>query len=238
MMRAQSHVVGVALLLGLTVVALGGLTLVVGSIVDAGTASADATRVADELDTALRPVETTGPRTRQVHFTDGSLHTVHRDLCLLENGSVVEGYGVGALVFETGDRRVAFLAGAVVRGQGDGAWLASDPPITASERTAVLVAGVPRLEAGDLAVGAGRSAAVRLRTNVSHRRTDLGRGEYGVAIETSTPRPFARYFSDQNASVTVRDMDGDGVPSVVATYADRRRGYLVVHNLSLEVHGG
>jgi hypothetical protein len=237
-MRAQSHVVGVAVLLGLTVVALGGLTLAVGSLVDAGTASADATRVAEELDTALQPVETTGPRTRPVHFTDGKLHTVRRDVRILENGSVVEGYGAGALVFETGDRRVAFLAGAVVRGRGDGAWLRSEPPITASRPNAVLVVGVPRLGAGDLAVSAGRSAAVRLRTNVSHRRTALGQGRYGVAIETVTPRPFARYFSEQGASVTVRDLDGDGVGSVVATYTDRRRGYLVVHDLSLEVNGG
>lgn len=62
-MRGQSHVVGVALLLGISVVALGSLTVVVGSLVDAGTASANAMRVADEMDGALRPVETTGHRT-------------------------------------------------------------------------------------------------------------------------------------------------------------------------------
>lgn len=237
-MRGQSHVVGVALLLGITVVALGGLTLTVGSLVDSGTASADATRVADELDAALQPVETTGPRTRPVHFTGGSLQAVERDARLLENGSVVASHSVGALVFEAGDRRVAFLAGAVVRGRGDAAWLVSEPPVVASDRDPVLVAGVPRLESGHVAVGGEGGTTASLRTNVSHDRTDLGRGHYGVAIETETPRPFERYFADQNASVSRSDIDGDGTESVVATYPGKRRGYLVVHNLSLEVTHG
>jgi hypothetical protein len=237
-MRAQSHVVGVALLLGITVVALGGLTLTVGSLVDAGTASADAARVADELDAALEPVETTGPQTGQVHFAGGTLRTVERDVRILENGSTVRRHGAGALVFETGARRVAFLAGAVVRGDAGGAWLVSEPPITESAHNAVLVAGVPKLDAADLAVGGAGPTTARLRTNVSHARTDLGRGNYGVAIETVTPRPFERYFARQNASVSLSDLDGDGVESVVATYPGQRRGYLVVHNLSLEVNRG
>jgi hypothetical protein len=236
-MRAQSHVVGVALLLGITVVALGGLTLAVGALVESGTASADAARVADELDAALRPVETTGHRTGAVRFAGGRLRSVDRQVRLLENGSVVESHSVGALVYETGDRRVAFLSGAVVRGGRGGAWLVSEPPVTASERNAVLVAGVARLGTGDVAVAGSGPTTAWLRTNVSHARTDLGDGNYGLAVETATPRPFERYFADQNASVARADLDGDGVGSVVATYAGRRRGYLVVHDLSLEVNG-
>jgi len=237
-MRAQSHVVGVALLLGITVVALGGLTVAVGALVDAGTASADAARVADELDAALQPVETTGYRAARVHFTGGSLHTVEREVRLLENGSVVDTRSVGGLVFESGDRRIAYLAGAVVRGRPGAAWLAADPPVTASERNAVLVAGVPRLGAGHVAVSGEGGTAVTLATNVSHTRTDLGTGKFAVAIETATPGPFERYFEGQNASVSRVDFDGDGVESVVAEYPGQRRGYLVVHDLSLEVNGG
>lgn len=236
-MRAQSHVVGFALLLGVTVVALGGLTLAVGSLVDATTASADADRVADGFDAALRPVETTGPRAGQVRFADGTLRTVERDLRVLENGSVIDSRAVGGLVFDAGDRRVAFLAGAIVRGRGEGAWLGSTPPITASEHNPVLVVGVPRLQAGDVAVG-GEETSVTLRTNVSHTRVDLGDGRYSVAIETTTPRPFERYFREHNASVSRSDIDGDGVESVVASYPGRRQGYVVVHDLSLGVDGG
>jgi hypothetical protein len=237
-MRAQSHVVGVALLLGVSVVALGGLTVAVGTLVDAGAASADAARVAEELDAALQPVEATGPRTGRVQFTGGRLHTVQREVRLLENGSVVDSRAVGGLVFDSGDRRVAFLAGAIVRGRPGHAWLVADPPVTASGRNSVVVAGVSRLEAGHVAVSGDGGASVTLETDVSHARTDLGNGQFGVAVETTTPRPFERYFSDQNASVSRVDLDGDGVESVVATYPGQRRGYLVVHNLSLEVNGG
>jgi hypothetical protein len=237
-MRAQSHVVGVALLLGLTAVALGGLTAATGALVDSGTASADTARVADELDAAIQPVETTGQHARRVHFADGSLQSVEREVRVLENGSVVAAHTTGALVFETGDRRVAVAAGAVVRGQPGGAWLVTDPPVTSSERTAVLVVGVPRLEAGHVAIAGEGATSVTLATNVSHARTDLGTGNFAVAVETTTPRPFERYFEGQNASVSRTDFDGDGVESVVATYPGRRQGYLVVHNLSLEVASG
>ncbi len=237
-MRAQSHVVGVALLLGVTVVALGSLTVAVGVLIDAGTASADATRVADELDSALQPVETTGPHTGRVHFTGGSLYTVEREVRVRNGSGVVASRSVGGLVFESGDRRVAFLAGAVVRGQRGNAWFAADPPILASERTAVLVAGVPRLEAGDTAVSGEGGTTATLETNVSHDRVALGEDNYSVAIETTTPRPFERYFEEQNASVRRTDFDGDGVESVVAGYPGQRDGYLVVHNLSLEVTSG
>ena len=237
-MRAQSHVVGVALLLGVTAVALGTLTVTVGELVESSTASADAARVADELDAALQPVETTGPHAGQVHFAGGSLGSVEREIRVLENGSVVAGHSAGALVFESGDRRVASVAGAVVRGRPGAAWFTARPPILASNRTSVLVVGVPRLGVDHVAVAGRGGTTVTLRTNLSHARTDLGEGNFAVAVETATPRPFERYFESQNATVTRQDLDGDGIESVVAEYPGRRQGYLVVHDLSLEVAGG
>jgi len=249
-MRAQSHVVGVTLLLGVTVVALGSLTIVAGTLLEAGSASADATRVAGELDETLRPVETTGPRVGQVHFAGGTLSTVQREIRIINRSGpgVITEESVGGLVFEASDRRVAYVGDAVVAGQPGSAWLESGLPITSSERNGVLVVGVPRLQAGDVTVGGTRASmsdagtgggtTVTLATNVSHDRVDLGTGNFSVAVETETPRPFERYFEAQNATVTRQDFDGDGVESVVAEYPHQRRGYMVVHNLSLEVHGG
>jgi hypothetical protein len=238
MSRAQSHVVGVALMLAVAVVAVGGLTAVVGSLVDGQTANADATRVADGMDDALRPLSTTGPHTGRVQFASGQLGTAERDLRVLENGSVVASVPVDALVFESADRRVAYVAGAVVRGRPDNAWFRTDPPVSGSERNGVLVVSAPRLGAdGDSVAGTG-SAAVTLRTNVSHDRRSLGTGRYTVAIETATPGPFVRHFRARNATVGRRDLDGDGTPSVVATFPGQRRAYLAVHDLSLEVADG
>ena len=237
-MRAQSHVVGVALMLGLAVVALGALTVGVGSVVDSQASNADTTRVGEQLGTALEAVERTGRATHQLSFTEGTLWTADRTLRILENETVTAEHDVDALVFESGDRRVASLAGAVVRGQGENVWLLEEPPITSSNRTDVLVVGVPILNADHVAVGGQGGVTTTLRTNVSHKQTDLGVSEFAVAVETETPEAFERYFERHGATTQRQTFAGDETESVVATFPGQRQAYLVVHTLELEVHGG
>jgi hypothetical protein len=238
-MRAQSHVVGVALMLGLTVVALGALTLGVGTVLESQAGSADANRVATAMEEGLDGVEHTGAHSRQIAFSQGSVGTEPRTLRVLDgNGTVRRQYQVDALVFEGSDRRVASVAGAVVRGDADNAWLTAEPPVTSSEQTDVLVVGVPVLNAGSVGVSGRGGVQATLETNVSHTRETLGTGEYAVAIETETTAPFERYFETQNATTTRRQFDGDQFESVVARYPGQRQGYLVVHDLSLEVNRG
>lgn len=237
-MRAQSHVVGVALMLGLAVVALGALTVGVGSVVDSQASNADVTRVAEVLGEALEGVERTGPATHQLSFTDGTLSTADRTLRVLENDTVVTREAVDALVFESGDRRVASVAGAVVRGQEGNAWLVDGPPITSSNRTDVLVVGTPVLNTGHRTVSGQGGVTTTLQTNVSHAEYDLGTGEFAVAIETETPAAFERYFETQGATTERRTFPGDERESVVANYPGQRQAYLVVHDLQLEVHSG
>ena len=236
-MRAQSHVVGVALLLGLATVALGALSVGVGGLLDAQAANADAERVATDLDAALQGVERTGYHSHDVTFTEGRLGTADRTLRIIKNGTVVRSHDVDALVFERDDRRVTAVAGAVIRGTGDNAWLVSQPPISHSETSSVLVVGAPVLDAGHVAV-AGRDSRATLETDVSHTDHELGPGEYAVAIETATPGPLERYFERQNATTTRRTFAGDDHESVVARYPGTRDGYLVIHDLNLEVNHG
>ncbi|MEF8885833.1 MAG: type IV pilin [Haloarculaceae archaeon] len=236
--RGQSSVVGVALLLAATVVALGVLTASVGTLVSDHAARADAERVAADVDDALRPVETTGHRTGEVRFAEGSLRTVDRDLHVLKNGTREATVPVGGLVYARDDRRVRSVAGAVVRGRGDNAWPVAGPPIVGSERAEVLVIGAAALNASDGSVGGDRVRA-ELVTNVSHDRRYLGRGTYEVAVETAVPTAFETAFRELGASnIDRRDVDGDGLPSVVATFPGTRRGYLVVHDMRLEVGDG
>lgn len=233
MIRGQSHVVGVALMLSLTILALGAITAGVGTLFEAQAASADAGRVADDLDAAIQPVEQTGPGTGRVAFSDGQISTVDRGVRVMRNGSVIREIEAGALVFTADDRRVASVAGAIVRGQGSGSWLVRDPPLAASDGEGVLVVSAPKLNgSGQAVAGAGQAT---LRTDVSHDRTALGTGTFGVAIESETPAAFERYFEREGVPTTRRDFDGDGVDSVVAAYPGTRRGYLVVHDLGLEV---
>jgi len=237
-MRAQSHVVGVALLLGIAVVALGGLTVGVGSLVDSQASAADANRVADSMDEAFRGIDRAGTHSQQVAFSDGHLATAERTLRILKDGSVIETRPVDALVFEHGDRQVTAVAGALVQRHGASAWLVSEPGVTDSEANNVIVVGAPVLNAGHVAVGGTGGVSATLRIDPTHTEYDLGTGEFAVAVETETPGPFERYFAGQNATTQRRTFAGDDHVSVVAHYPGDRRGYLVVHDLSLEVGDG
>jgi len=236
--RGQSHVVGVVLLLGLTITGLTALTAGIGAVVQENAATADANRVAADLAATFDPVETTGRHDGSVTVTAGRLRTVERDLRVLNGSGVVRRVPVGGLVFESGDERVAYVADTVVRGAGGRAWLHEPPPITASRGDGVLVVSAARLNASDVAVDGDGGRSVGLETRVSHDRTALGNGTFRVAIETATPGALERWFRSRGASVSRRDFDGDGVPSVVARFPGERVGYLVVHDLHLEVRGG
>lgn len=235
---AQSHVVGVVLLLGLTVVALGGLTTVVGSVVDGHTATADETRVARTFETKLRPVEQTGHRTARVRFTEGRLTTTDRELRVRNGSGVRRVVDVDGLLYESGDSRVAFVSGSVVRGTRGNAWLERRLPVTATRDDTALIVGAPVLNESGASVSGTGGVTARVRVNVSHSRETLPADNYSVAVETATPRPLAESLQRVGATTHRTDLDGDGVPSVVARFPGRRRLYLVVHDMRTEVDGG
>lgn len=231
--RAQSHVVGVALLLAITTVSLGVLTAGVGTVVQSNAAAADANRVADTF-VGLQPSKSAGTERHRLAFGAGSLQVVDRTVRVLDGDDVVASHRADALVFESGDRRVTFLAGAVIRGGGDAARLTDRPPLSTAD--SLLVVGLPVLNASgsDTVTGSG-ATRLTLETNTSHDRQQLGEGQYRVAVETSTPSAWEAYFATVGADTTRRVFDDDGVPSVVATFPGERTAYLVVHDTRLEV---
>ena len=237
--RGAAQVVGVAILLGLTVVSLGALTAGIGAVIDENAASADAARVADGMAGALESVERTGRSRETLAFTEGRVRTVDRQFRIINGTRTVRTLDAGALVWTSGDHRVAFVAGAVVNGPPGNAVLHAAPPITASRGgdDGVLVIGAPRLGTDRRTVSGVGGTTVPLRTNVTHDRADLGVSTFRVAIETRTPAAVASHLREQGATVTRRDIDDDGVPSVVARYPGERRAYLVVHDLNLSIGG-
>ena len=236
--RAQSHIVGVVLLLGITTIALGGLTTVVGSIIDGQTATADERRVANALDSEFRPVEQTGSNRVDVRFSEGRLRTVDRELRVLNDSGVEREHDVGGLVYTSGANRVGFVGGAVTRGKPGNAWLVRGPPVTVTRDNDTLVVGAVTLGERGATVSGSGGVTARLRTNVTHDRTALPRADYRIAIETATPAPLARYLRDRVLSTATRDIDGDGVPSVVAGVAGQQELQLVVHRTNTEVASG
>jgi hypothetical protein len=237
--RGQSAVVGVALLLGTTVVGIGLLVAAGGAVVEEGAATAQTVRAADSLDDALDPSVRTGERRSSVRVTGGRLRVVNRTVRLLNDTGAVWVAHAGGVVFETesGDasRRVAAVAGGVTTGRGDASTM--DAPPSVAPATGTLYVGVPVVEStgADAVSAAGTSLSVTLRTNTSHERRRLPAGQYRVAVETAAPAAWERHFAERGATTERRDFDGDGVPSVVASFEGTRTVRLVVHETRLEV---
>ncbi|WP_311171425.1 DUF7289 family protein [Halobellus ordinarius] len=234
--RGQAAVVGVALLLGLTVLAVGGLTATAGSIVEDGASSAAATRVGDDLATALGPGP--GERETTLELVSGTIRVVNRSVWLLDDDGVVWAGHAGAIVYTDGDRRVTSFAGAVVRSDGREGRLIAPSRIAPANGT--LYVGVPVLNASGadgIATG-GHRIAVTLRTDARTDRIDLPEGDYRVAVETETPAVWERHLQERGATTTRRDIDGDGIPSVVASFEGERTVHLVVHDVALAVEVG
>ena len=234
--RAQTTVVGVALLLALTVVAVGGLTATAGSIVDDGATTAAATRVGSDLATALGP-DRDDPET-SIEVTDGTIRVVNRSVWLLDDETVVWAGHAGAVVYTDGDRRVTGFAGAVVRHDGDRSRMVAPSRIAPAADS--LYVGVPVLNAtGADGIATGdRRLSVTLRTDAETARETLPADDYRIAVETPTPAAWERHFAERGAETTRQDIDGDGVPSVVTSWDGDRTVHLVVHDVRLHVGVG
>jgi hypothetical protein len=233
--RAVSPVLGVALLLVVTVASLGALTVAVGSVVEGSADAVTVDRAADDL-AALDVAARGGRLDERVAIAGGRLRTEPRTVRLLRGGRPVADYRTSALVVTAGGRRTAFLAGAVTTGR-EAATFREPPRVAATNGT--LVVGVPVIVGvegvaveGDAAAGSGD---VRLHGRVSHRRRTLPVGEYAVAVETTTPEPWAAWFAARGATVSRADLDGDGVESVLARYDGARTAVVVVNEVRLEV---
>nr|WP_254282932.1 type IV pilin [Halomicroarcula limicola] len=226
------------MLLGLTTVALGGLTAVVGSVVDGQTAAADEARVAGAFDEGLRPTEQTGPNRVQVRFGDGRLTTVERQLRILTPTGVDREIDIGGLVYTSESARVTFVGGAVVRGRPGNSWLVREPPVTVTRDDSTFVVGAAAVNESGATVSGSGGVTARLRTNVTHAHTRLPTANYRVAIETATPGPLGRHFRGIGGRTAVTDLDGDGVPSVVVSVDGQQTMHLVVHAMRVEVAGG
>ncbi|AZH24527.1 DUF7289 family protein [Haloplanus aerogenes] len=228
--RAQSAPVGVAILLAVTVVSMGALTVAVGSVVEAGATQAETRAAAGSMDAALDP-ERSGRHERRLALHEGRLRTVDRSLRVLDGDAVVFERSVDGLVFTAGQRRVRYVAGATVGATGNGAFLHASPPL--SVRDGTLFVGVTALDAPAVAVdGPG---TVTLRTNVTHSRRRLSGQGYAVAVETRTPAVWERWFEDMGATTARQSFDNDDVPSVVARFPDVQDVYVFVHDMNLEV---
>jgi len=240
--RAQAHVVGVSLMVGVTVLALAGLTVAIGTVVESTADDAEADRVADGLAIVADPGDVVGTAEAHLRFGDGRLRTDERTIRLVDptNDSVVERIDSDVLVYSVGENRVIGGNGAVLQGRGGGASMVTRPSIVADrDAGSVLLLGVPEVDAPDTSISTDTSSRLTLRATVQHRRVDLGERRLQIAVQTAYPDAWSRYFEEAGATVVDRtarfDPDADGPPSVVAAFEGERQTYVIVHETDLEV---
>jgi flagellin-like protein len=245
--RAVSSVVGVSLLLAVTVVSLGALTAGVGTVVDRGATAATVDRAAADV-AGIDPTARTGETRTAVELGGGSLRTAERTVRVVavEGGvgtagvdptDAVAAYPAGALVYEVDGRRVVAAAGGVV--VDDGAGFRRDPHLTVATGGAgngTILFGLPVWNATVASAASGTGEAT-VRTRVTHRREAFAPDDYALTVETTAPTPWRERFAAAGADVAVRDLDGDGTPSVVARFYGTSRVVVVVHDARVEVGG-
>ncbi|AUV80854.1 hypothetical protein C2R22_03575 [Salinigranum rubrum] len=231
--RAQSSVIGVAVLVAVTALSIGALTVAAGTFVADGVAAADAQRVADDLE----HVGEWGTHTTRVEFSDGTLRVEPRTVRVLRGDRAVVRVDAGVLVYENRARRVASLGGVLVDGRRNRSSLQEPLPVVV-EGERVLVDVVVLNASGSTAVGGSTGTAVTIRTNATHEYRTLRAGRYTVAIETATPSAWERAFEETGVDVERRDFDDDGVPSVVVPIPGETTVDLALHDLRAVVGSG
>ncbi len=200
--RAQSHVVGVVLLLGITTVSMAALAASAGVVLDSTAANADATRAAGALSELAADGEA------RIDLADARLHTVEREVRIGDatNWTVVH---TGALAYDNGERGARLLAGAVQRGDRG---FERDPALGRGNDRLVLSVVALRGE-----IDRSGSGTVWLDAAIERHRRTL-EGADTVAVETNHTGPWELAFERAGGEVDVRDIDGDGTPSVVASF--------------------
>ncbi|WP_430639237.1 DUF7289 family protein [Haloferax volcanii] len=233
--RGQANVVGVALLLGVGVVAIGLLTASVGGLVDAQIASADADAAADGFSSFRDGVVAAANDSYSVRVTDGDLSRVNRTVRIISETRPTRTYDADGYVADLGGHRVAFVGGAVVRGTGDSAALVTPVPVAFAGDAAFLTVPVLTADATD---GGGLGSGAALRTQTTRTVTDRPADGYAVAVETATPDAWERAFERRSFNTTRTDFDGDGTESVVATVPDERTLTVARYDVSVVIDRG
>ena len=231
--RAQASIIGVAVLVTVTVISIGALTMAAGTFVEDSVAAANTQRVADDL----ARIGESGDDTTRIEFSHGTLRTEPRTVRLLRGEGSVATVEADALVYESRGRRVASLGGTLVEGRSGQSRLRGPLPLVVGEDR-LLVDVVALNVSGPDAVSGSSPVSVTVRTNATHEYRTLEASQYAVAVETATPGAWERAFATVGFEISRRDFDDDGVPSVVEAVPEPVVVDLAVHDLRAVVRRG
>ena len=211
--RAQSEVIGVVLLLGLTITAVG-VTVALGSTALGDVqSSADVQRIEGamtQVDSKASLVAHGGSTSQRVRLdpsrnadvrVDGDAGAMRIEVeAKNETGgveTVTKNVTLGAIVYERGTERVAYQGGGVWRANDDGSWMVSPPEFHYRGDTLTLplvtIDGVDgRL--GDAAVVTGRSEHPEGLFPSENVSNPLLGGNVTVTVESEYAQAWGRFF--------------------------------------------
>lgn len=220
--RGQSETIGVVMLLAITVLGMG-------VVVAVGTGALETAQQSTAVDRAAQSMSLLDARTALVALgradsqsvslagsADGRYEvepdtgriTVRRET----NTSTTEYVNttLGSVVYENGDRTIAYQGGGVWRSYGNGSTMVSPPEFNYQDATLTLP--VIRVGGGSSSVSGGPTAKVRPNrgdTNLSvfpneDRRNPLSNGTVVVTVHSEYYRGWANYFEERTlGNVTV-----------------------------------
>ena len=215
--EAQSEIVGVVLILGITFASIGVILLLGQPILSDATNSATVDRVQNEmitLDSRLTAasVGTSVNETLTFNLEGGSLTSepdATRFNVTLENGDTIYNRSIGKIEYENGETAVAYEAGGIWRRNTltDASFLISPPDFTFDGETLSLPVYNVTSEGGysgpnTLSVRGGNRTKYYPNATLSNPVD----GNVTVTVETEYHQGWARYFENQlRGNVTVNN---------------------------------
>ena len=221
--RAQSEVIGVVLLLGLTITAVG-VTVALGSTaVSDVQSSADVQRIEGamtQVDSKASLVAHGGSTSQRVRLdpsrnadvrVDGDAGTMRIEVeAKNETGgveTVTKNVTLGAIVYERGGERVAYQGGGVWRANDDGSWMVSPPEF--HYRGDTLTLPLVTIEGangrlGDAAVVTGRSEHPEGLFPSENVSNPLLGGNVTVTVESEYAQAWGRFFETRTRGNVTR----------------------------------
>jgi len=238
--RAQSEVVGVVLLLGLTILVTGATVAIGSDAIDSTQQQVESTNAENVLShvdakTSLVALGSSESQSIDLPRTDADQYAVHPDdgwvRVRYENSTesvTVVNRSLGAVTYANGDAEIAYQGGAVWRSQGDGTVMVTPPEIHYEDGTLTL----PIISMSGSTNGGGSTmtltqteASTVVYPNASRDWTNpLTEGTVYVTIQSDYYRAWAQYFrtrtrtdigvDDSHERVTMRLVESTDNPTV------------------------
>ena len=238
--RAQSEVVGVVLLLGLTILVTGATVAIGSDAIDSTQQQVESTNAENVLShvdakTSLVALGSSESQSIDLPRTDADQYAVHPDdgwvRVRYENSTesvTVVNRSLGAVIYANGDAEIAYQGGAVWRSQGDGTVMVTPPEIHYEDGTLTL----PIISMSGSTNGGGSTmtltqteASTVVYPNASRDWTNpLTEGTVYVTIQSDYYRAWAQYFrtrtrtdigvDDSHERVTMRLVESTDNPTV------------------------